>query len=195
MWKHSSVCRVFEIMTSIVVFAIGSISIIWLSRWSLLHPTSHGFSRFFAFEAILALIVLNAPHWIENAFGAQQLLSWLLLFVSIVLVLWGVVLLRRLGRSRPTTEGSPVFEWENTESLVSTGIYRYIRHPMYSSLLFLAWGALLKSVSIITLVLAIVATVAIAATAKAEEAENVAQFGQEYRDYMKRTRRFVPFVL
>ena len=181
-------------MISTVVFAIGSIPIVWLSRRSLLHPTSHGFSRFFAFEAILALIVLNAPHWFEHAFGAQQLVSWLLLVVSVVLVVWGVILLRRFGRSRPTTEGSPVFEWENTENLVTTGVYRYIRHPMYSALLFLAWGALLKSVSIITLVVAGVATLALAATAKAEEAENVARFGQEYRDYMKRTRRFVPFV-
>ena len=182
-------------MTSIVVFALGSIPIVWFSRWALVHPTSHGFSRFFAFEAILALMVLNAPHWVENAFGAQELLSWLLLFVSIVLVVWSVILLRRLGRPRPTAEGSPVFEWENTETLVTTGIFRYIRHPMYSSLLFLAWGALLKSVSIMTVVLAVIATLAIAATAKAEEAENVAQFGQEYRDYMMRTRRFVPFLL
>jgi protein-S-isoprenylcysteine O-methyltransferase Ste14 len=182
-------------MISTVVFAIGSIPIVWLSRWSLLHPTSHGFSRFFAFEAILALIVLNAPHWFRHAFGAQQVLSWLLLIVSIVLVVWGVILLRRFGQSRPTSEDSPVFEWENTESLVTTGVYRYIRHPMYSALLFLAWGALLKSVTISTLVLAGVATLALAATAKAEEAENVTRFGQEYRDYMKRTRRFVPFVL
>jgi protein-S-isoprenylcysteine O-methyltransferase Ste14 len=182
-------------MISTVVFAIGSIPIVWLSRWSLLHPTSHGFSRFFAFEAILALIVLNAPHWFRHAFGAQQVLSWLLLIVSIVLVVWGVSLLRRFGQSRPTSEDSPVFEWENTESLVTTGVYRYIRHPMYSALLFLAWGALLKSVTISTLVLAGVATLALAATAKAEEAENVTRFGQEYRDYMKRTRRFVPFVL
>jgi protein-S-isoprenylcysteine O-methyltransferase Ste14 len=182
-------------MISTVIFAIGSIPIVWLSRWSLLHPTSHGFSRFFAFEAILALIVLNAPHWFRHAFGAQQVLSWLLLIVSIVLVVWGVILLRRFGQSRPTSEDSPVFEWENTESLVTTGVYRYIRHPMYSALLFLAWGALLKSVTISTLVLAGVATLALAATAKAEEAENVTRFGQEYRDYMKRTRRFVPFVL
>jgi len=182
-------------MTSIVVFAIGSIPIVWLSRWSLLSPTSHGFSRFFAFEAILALVVLNAPHWFDNAFGVQQILSWLLLFVSIVLVVWGVVLLRHSGRPRPTAEGSPVFEWENTESLVTTGIYRYIRHPMYSSLLFFAWGALLKSVSTMTFVLAVIATLAIAATAKAEEAENVAQFGQDYQNYMRRTRRFVPFLL
>ncbi len=95
----------------------------------------------------------------------------------------------------PATEVSPVFNWENTESLVTTGVYRYIRHPMYSSLLFLAWGALLKSVSISTLVLAGVATLAMVTTAKAEEAEKVDRFGQEYQDYMKRTRRFVPFVL
>ena len=182
-------------MISIVVFAIGSIPIVWLSRWSLLHPKSHGFSRFFAFEAILALIVLNAPHWFRHALDAQQILSWLLLFVSVAMVVWGVVLLRRFGQSRPTTDEAPVFEWENTENLVTTGIYRYIRHPMYSSRLFLTWGALLKSVSVTTLVLAGVATLAVAATAKAEEAENVDQFGQEYLDYMKRTRRFVPFAV
>ena len=182
-------------MTPLVVFAVGSIPIIWVSRWSLLSPTSHGFSRFFAFEAILALMVLNAPHWFDNAFGVQQILSWLFLFASIVLVVWGVMLLRRLGRPRPTADGSSVFEWENTKSLVTTGIYRYIRHPMYSSLLFLAWGALLKSVSIMTFVLAVIASLAMVATAKAEEAENVAQFGQEYQDYMRRTRRFVPFLL
>lgn len=182
-------------MISIVVFVIGSIAIVWLSRMSLRKPTSHGFSRFFAFEAIFALIVLNAPYWFRYAFGPQQILSWLLLFVSVVLLTWGLFLLRRLGQSHPTADESPVFEWENTEHLVTTGIYHYIRHPMYSSLLFLTWGALLKSVSIVTLALAGVATLAIAATAKTEEAEDVAQFGQEYLDYMKRTHRFVPFVL
>ena len=178
-----------------IVFAIASVPIIFLSRRSLLKPASHGFFRFLAFEAILALIVLNAPHWFVSPFRTQQLASWFLLLVSVVLVVWGVVLLRRFGKPRPTTKGSPMFAWENTERLVTTGIYRYIRHPMYSSLLFLAWGALLKSVSITTLVLAGVATLSLLATAKAEEEENVARFGQAYEVYMKRTHRFVPFVL
>lgn len=182
-------------MISTAVFAMGSTLIVWLSRRSLLHPTSHGFPRFFAFEAILALVVVNAPNWFIHPLGAQQLASWFLLVVSTVPVVWALVLLHSFGGSRQGTTGSPIFEWENTESLVTTGVYRYIRHPMYSSLLFLAWGVLLKSVSIGTLVLASVATLALAATAKFEEAENVIRFGQEYRDYMKRTRRFVPFVL
>lgn len=182
-------------MISAAVFVVGSVLIFWLSRRSLLHPTSHGFFRFFAFEAILALAVLNAPHWFVDPFVLRQLASWLLLMASSVLVVWALVLLRRLGGFRQTTRGSPEFAWESTVSLVTTGVYRYVRHPMYSSLLFLAWGGLLKSVSISTLTLTGLATLALFATAKAEETENLARFGQAYREYMRVTRRFVPFLL
>jgi len=177
-----------------LVFAVGSIPIVWWSRRSLLHPTSHGFPRFFAFEAILALLVLNVPHWFATPLSPRQLASWLLLVLSVVLLVWGVVLLRRMGSTKPSEDESSMFEWEHTQGLVTTGVYRYVRHPMYSSLFFLTWGAFLKSVSITTAILAAVATLALLATAKAEESENVARFGQEYRDYMKRTPRFVPFL-
>lgn len=181
-------------MISAVAFAVGSIPIVWWSRRSLVHPTSHGFPRFFAFEAILALLVLNVGHWFAAPFSPRQLASWFLLIISIVLVVWGLVLLLRIGSARPAEEESPLFEWENTESLVTTGVFRYVRHPMYSSLLFLAWGAFLKFISVTTASLVAVATLALVATARAEELESVARFGQEYRDYMKRTHRFVPFL-
>ena len=182
-------------MIRIAVFSVLSAPILWVSRRSLRYPASHGFARFFAFEAILALILLNAPHWFVHPLGVRQLSSWLLLSLSLVLVVWGLVLLRRRGGFSPAAEISPAFEWESTERLVTTGIYGYIRHPMYSSLLFLAWGALLKSVTVSTILLGAGASLALAATAICEEAENVERFGQEYRDYMKRTRRFIPFLL
>ena len=167
--------------------------ILWWSRKSLFHPSSHGFPRFFAFEAILILVVVNAPHWFTNPLGIQQIISWLLLIISIFLVIWGVVLLRHHGGSRPTTDKAIEFEWENTNRLVTMGIYYYIRHPMYSSLLFLAWGACLKSVSLVTLFLAAVATIALFLTARVEEVEDIARFGEEYRNYMEKTWRFIPF--
>lgn len=182
-------------MGSVIVIALGTFSLLWWSRKSLLHPSSHGFPRFFAFEVILILVVFNMPHWFENPFGILQIVSWLLLTISIVPVLWGVVLLRLHGETRPVTEGSSEYEWENTTRLVTTGIYHYIRHPMYSSLIFLAWGVFFKYVSLVTLSLTVVATIAIILTAKAEEVENIARFGDEYRNYMKKTRRFVPFFL
>jgi len=174
---------------------IGSAAIIWVSRASLRHPRSHGFPRLFAFEAIFALIVSNAPYWFEFPIATQQIVSWLFLVLSIIFVAWGVILLRRSGSSVSMPAESPMFGWENTEKLVTKGIYRYVRHPMYSSLLFLAWGALLKSITLSTLILAGVATLALVLTAKAEEAENLSRFGKDYRNYMRRTRLFVPFLL
>jgi protein-S-isoprenylcysteine O-methyltransferase Ste14 len=180
---------------SSIVFITGSIAIAWVSRASLRHPRSHGFPRFFAFEAILALIIINATHWFGAPFSLQQVVSWLFLVLSILFVVSGFVLLRRSGKSFSPSRESTMFEWENTAILVKTGIYRYIRHPMYSSLLFLAWGALLKSVTTGTLTLAGIATLAVFVAAKAEEAENIDRFGHTYRDYMRQTRRFVPFLL
>ena len=75
---------------------------------------------------------------------------------------------------------------------MTTGIYRYIRHPMYSSLMLLTCGALIKHVSVLSLVLAVVAAGFLLIAAKYEELENVAYFGGLYRDYMKASKRFLP---
>ena len=182
-------------MIRLAIFVGLSVPIVWVSRRSLLHPTAHGFPRFFAFEAVLALLVLNIPHWVREPFRVSQLVSWAFLCMSAVFVVWGFVLLRRLGGFRPSAETVPEYAWERTGRLVTTGIYRYIRHPMYSSVLFLAWGAVLKSVTISTVALGAVASVAVMMTAKTEEAENVKRLGVEYVEYMRSTRRFVPFFL
>lgn len=110
-------------------------------------------------------------------------------------MVWGLSLLRRLGGFSPATEAKTTFAWENTGDLVTSGIYRYIRNPMFASLLFLAWGAVLKSVTPTTVLLGALASLALGATARCEEAENVERFGQGYLDYLDRTRRFIPFLI
>ncbi|MEJ2207237.1 MAG: isoprenylcysteine carboxylmethyltransferase family protein [Gemmatimonadota bacterium] len=181
-------------MIRLGVFALASVAIISVSWRSLLHPASHGFPRFFAFESVLGLLVLNASSWFIDPLGVRQLVSWVLLIGSAVLVVWGFALLRRQGGFKPSEEVSPDFDWERTGHLVTEGIYGTIRHPMYSSVLLLAWGALLKQVNPGTILLAVAASVALTMTAKLEEAENLARFGDEYREYMKRTHRFIPLV-
>lgn len=182
-------------MIRLLVYVALSVPIVWVSRRSLRHPGAHGFSRFFAFQAVLGLMVSNVSYWFRRPLEPPQIASWLCLIVSALLLVWGFMLLRRRGGFHPAAEALPAFEWEKTGRLVTTGIYRYIRHPMYSSLLFLAWGAVLKLVTPTTLILGAAASLALFATAKAEEAENLARFGEEYRAYMRRTRRFVPFLL
>jgi protein-S-isoprenylcysteine O-methyltransferase Ste14 len=179
----------------ILIFGILSVPIILLSWRSLAHPRSHGFARFFAFEAVLGLLVLNALDWFVNPLGLLQLASWLLLTASLVCLIWGLALLRSVGGFDPQAELDASFAWERTGALVSRGIFRYIRHPMYASLLYLTWGAYLKDPTIGALALAAVATVALFFTARAEEAENLVRFGEKYKDYMAATKRFIPFIL
>ena len=78
---------------------------------------------------------------------------------------------------------------------MSEGAYGLIRHPMYTSLLLLVGGALLKRVSARSVALAGVASACLVATALIEETENRDAFGEEYAVYARRTRRFIPFVL
>jgi protein-S-isoprenylcysteine O-methyltransferase Ste14 len=84
--------------------------------------------------------------------------------------------------------------FEKTTALVTTGAYSYIRHPLYSSLLFLAWGIFFKDPSWLGGLLALGATLFLVATARVEEAENLRFFGEAYREYMKQTGMFVPFL-
>lgn len=161
-----------------------------ICSWRPLHNShSHGFYRFFAFEGILLLLLLNLPYWFHQMYSPLQLLSWVLLFLSIGFVVQGLWLLKKKGGYEPRQDPEN-FAFENTKNLVTEGIYKYIRHPMYSSLLLLAWGICFKQVTLYTVGLAIIVTVFLVITAKTEERENIVFFGQEYRDYISRSKMF-----
>jgi len=171
----------------ILIFSVASLGIIAVSWPSLRNPRSHGFFRFFAWEIILGMILLNVRPWFQNPFSIPQIISWVLLIISIFLVIHGVYLLKAIGKPRDALE--------DTTKLVLQGAYKYIRHPLYSSLLFLAWGVFFKNLDLLNTTLVAVATLFLVATAKAEEAENLQKFGAEYADYVKKSKMFIPFVL
>jgi protein-S-isoprenylcysteine O-methyltransferase Ste14 len=166
-----------------------------MSWRSLRDPRSHGFYRFFAFELLSALILLNVPVWFRDPLAARQIASWFLGAASIGLAIEGFRLLRLIGRPTPTATRSTNLPFENTTTLVTVGAYRFIRHPLYASLLALVWCAYLKNpLAISGVALALGASGFLIATSMAEERENVTRFGAAYVSYIKRTRRFVPFL-
>jgi protein-S-isoprenylcysteine O-methyltransferase Ste14 len=178
----------------LIIFVVASAGIIYVSRASLRSLGSHGFYRFFAWETILALFLLNLDYWFYEPFRLTQIVSWLCLCLSLFLVIHGFQLLRMIGKPDDRRDDVSLIEMEKTTTLITVGAYRYIRHPLYSSLLFLAWGVFLKSPSWLGGGLAVAATAFLRATAKVEEAENTRYFGSAYREYMKQTKMFIPFL-
>ncbi len=174
------------IWLKLTTFAIASGAIVRVSWDSLRSLRSHGFFRFFAFESLLVLILLNLGHWFRDPFSARQIASWLLLLTSLSLAVHGFHLLRIIGK--------PEGEIENTTTLVMLGAYKYIRHPLYASLLLLGWGAFFKDPSLPGGVLILAACAFLTATARVEEAENLGKFGADYAAYMGTTKMFIPFL-
>jgi protein-S-isoprenylcysteine O-methyltransferase Ste14 len=179
-------------MLDIMVFFLGALAIGAFSRRSLSDPRSHGFMRFLAFEALWALIIMNARGWFRDPLSVHQVISWILLAGSAALAIGAFVRLGSSGRPQPVRPGSPLFRFENTSRVVTTGIYARIRHPMYASLILLGWGAAMKSASFSSLAAALLATGILFQTARTEELENLERFGEPYDRYMDQTKMFIP---
>ena len=165
----------------------GTILVILFSWFlSIRHKRYHGIARFFAFESTFILLLLNYREWFSEPFSLRQIISWIMLVLSVLAVLDGYFTLTRRGK--------PDRNFENTSLLVKSGIFRYIRHPLYLSIFLLGTGIMLKLPGDLQIILAIINMTAIYITARMEEYEMIAKFGDDYKQYMKESRMFIPFI-
>jgi len=81
------------------------------------------------------------------------------------------------------------------ENLVTTGLYRYMRHPQYTGIMLFTLGWILHWPSLITLVLWPILTAAYVWLALFEERQAQEEFGADYAEYAQRTKRFVPGLI
>lgn len=178
-----------------LAFAVGSAALVGISWRAMGHPQSHGFYRFWAWELMLGLLVLNAPVWFEDRYSLHQEVSWVLLFLSLLTLFLGIYQLRRDGRPNAQKRtDEELYAFERTSQLVTGGIYAFIRHPLFCSLLLLTWGIACKQLHLLTVLLALAASGFLYMAAKRDEAECIEFFGDAYRAYMQRTKMFIPYV-
>jgi protein-S-isoprenylcysteine O-methyltransferase Ste14 len=181
-------------MPIIFQFLLLSIPAAYISRRNILHPKSHGFFRFFGWEATIYLFLCNRPYWFNEPFSFQQIISWLLLTISIYLVGFGSLFLLRKGKPSTHRNEKHLMGFEKTTVLVDTGVYKLIRHPLYASLIYLSWGIFLKHITIPLLLLTIFCTFMYYLTARHDEKECIAYFGDKYINYMTNSKMFIPFI-
>jgi protein-S-isoprenylcysteine O-methyltransferase Ste14 len=175
---------------------IASLVILTAVSWrSLGRPMTHGFYRLLGFLAIAAMAWLTYPGWGQGGDGWMAGVSSACLFGSLYLVLHGMFCLVWYGGASAERKDAANFAFENTGRLVDVGLYRYIRHPMYASLILLLWGFYCKSPQLHGTLLALAGTLVLVRAARVEERENIQVFGRAYRDYIERTWMFAPFLL
>ncbi len=181
-------------MSTTEIFLLLSVPVVLLSYRNLLRPRTHGFWRFLSWEAIVWLFAANYSYWFRDPFSFVHLLSWILLLLSVLPLFAGLRKLRMAVKSNKVREEKELFGFERTSELIDTGIYRYIRHPLYSSLLLLSWGVCLKQASALSCVVAVFSSVCLYICARMDEKECVVVFGEAYILYRKRSKMFLPFI-
>jgi len=170
-----------------IMFLVVSVVIVMKFRKELFEFRRHGPYMFVAAEGLLVLFLLNGGSMFRDAFMLRQIVSWTLMLISAGLAMLGFYALKRYGEAEA--------DWEDTTRVVQEGIFRHIRHPLYVSLMFLAAGMLLKDLSLSAGLAFLVTFGFLVAASIVEEGENIARFGDRYRQYMLRTKKYVPLIL
>lgn len=113
-------------------------------------------------------------------------ISLLLIASGIILAVWSIVTMResKLNVLPDVMLGA---------SLVTTGPYAYIRHPMYTAIIFIGLAAVLHSFDGIIISAFIGLCVVLGIKSMYEESLLKREFSG-YSAYMKKTKRFIPFI-
>lgn len=118
---------------------------------------------------------------------ASSVSSIITFFLGLSLGLWAIMH-NRLGNFNiqpKMKEGS---------QLITTGIYNYIRHPMYSAVIIMMVAVLIVTPTLVESLLLIMLMVVLVLKAKREE-KIWSQKDEAYKDYIKRSKHFIPFIL
>jgi len=86
---------------------------------------------------------------------------------------------------------SPLADSKKDQSLIKTGIYTKVRHPIYLSILVFWLGIALIGGNFFSL-LYVLFLVALKARIRKEESELITRFGEEYKEYIKGTPMLIP---
>jgi protein-S-isoprenylcysteine O-methyltransferase Ste14 len=136
--------------------------------------------------ALLALFLVVpriGPPWPSP--DVFRFLGWVLAAGGVLLLAWGTL---NLGRSftpfpRPATQGH----------LVTTGVYRWVRHPIYFAVLIGCLGLALATLSPLRLVLTLALLVFFDLKASREEIWLQEKY-PGYTSYKRRTKKLIPWI-
>ena len=134
------------------------------------------------------IVYLLNPAWMAwSKIGLPESIRWLGVVTGILCVFGIYWLFSSIGSGITPTSAT-----RKEHKLATNGIYKYIRHPLYTigSSFIVAFGMMADNWFIG--MFGVLAFILMAIRTPKEEANLIEKFGDEYREYMKRTGRFLP---
>ena len=118
-----------------------------------------------------------------------QLIGFILVSIGLYIC---IVARRELGAN---WAHAAEYQVKKEHELVTTGIYAYIRHPIYTGIFCMYVGAEMVANSYMVVLFLICMIPVAYIQAKNEEKLLREHFGEEHSGYMKRSKMFIPYIL
>lgn len=134
------------------------------------------------------LVYLVNPAWMAwSKFGLPDWVRWVGVGIGVLSVFGIHWLFSSIGSGISPASGT-----RKEHKLSTSGPYRWVRHPLYTvgSSFYISFGMMADNWFIAAM--GIFTFIVMAIRTPREEANLIAKFGDEYREYMKRTGRFLP---
>ena len=122
------------------------------------------------------LITISLPEWFKLGVLTFSVLGIIIIVLSFY----------QLG-SNLSPFPSPV----KNADLITTGIFKYLRHPIYTGILLILFSVAIYNTSEYKLIICILLLILFQFKSKYEESRLIANF-ENYKDYMKDTGKFIP---
>lgn len=114
-------------------------------------------------------------------------------FAALALASWGVIMIRLCFKEYSIREFLLGRGANKAEKLKTTGLLRYVRHPMYAGTLLLLFGFWLYVPTTANLITVVMAGLYILIGIRLEERSLIREYGEEYLEYKKRVPMLIPF--
>src|SRR5260221_3429998 len=136
------------------------------------------------------LVYLINPQWMAwSKIGLPEIVRWLGVGLGILCVFGIYWLFSSIGNNISATSAT-----RKEHKLVTSGPYRWVRHPLYTigSSLFISFGMMADNWFVAAL--GILAFIGMAIRTPKEEANLIEKFDDDYRQYMNNTGRYLPKI-
>jgi protein-S-isoprenylcysteine O-methyltransferase Ste14 len=136
-------------------------------------------------QFILLAVIIGVPF---PRFG-EDFPDWVVGIGSVLVWVGLVILALSIFKLGASLTASPIPK--NDSELKTDGLYKWMRHPIYTGLIATALGLAIEAESLLAILVALVLIVLLNYKAKWEESFLLERY-PEYRTYMSKTGRFVP---
>ena len=138
-------------------------------------------------SAGLILYLLSPPWWTWTIIPLGEWIQWSGIVIGIVPVFFLIWVHRHLDR-----QWSIALEIQEDHNLITTGPYRYVRHPMYLGIFIYTLGLMMISLDVLVILLFAFSIWVNYRRIPREEEMLIQEFGHEYLEYIKRSGRLLP---